>query len=270
MQCILAYSLCCRVCARRSEAALSTGYEPRALDSLYTKFSRPSSLCFTAFCSLCKAYPLCAFPSTLPLAPAHLSRSLLVGNTPRDVAQISCRSPRPLSPPIGRYRVPSPAFLLRTRFLPFRIPVFTCLSRFIAGRASCAVDSAFSAAFPRPHRASQRPAIALPRLGIVSSCLLVVLSSISAASSRFLAVSSRPFIVPHRFFAAIHHVDAQRLCPQLRQACHRQLALIPAQHVRCPSLPRCLGHRHGQAHAPCRPCVRCSQLRHRPGEAAGV
>ena len=215
MQCILAYSLCCRVCARRSEAALSTGYEPRALDSLYTKFSRPSSLCFTAFCSLCKAYPLCAFPSTLPLAPAHLSRSLLVGNTPRDVAQISCRSPRPLSPPIGRYRVPSPAFLLRTRFLPFRFPVFTCLSRFIAGRASFAVDSAFSAAFPRPHRAPQRPAIALPCLGIVSSCLLVVLSSISAASSRFLAVSSRPFIVPHRFFAAIHHVDAQRLRPQL-------------------------------------------------------
>ena len=196
------------MCARRSEAALSTGYEPRALDSLYTKFSRPSSLCFTAFCSLGKAYPLCAFPSTLPLAPAHLSRSLLVGNTPRDVAQISCRSPRPLSPPIGRYRVPSPVCLLGTRFLPFRFPVFTCLSRFIAGRASFAVDSAFSAAFPRPHRAPQRPAIALPCLGIASSCLLVVLSSI-------FAVSSRPFIVPHSFFAAIHHVDAQRLRPQL-------------------------------------------------------
>ena len=202
------------MCARRSEAALSTGYEPRALDSLYTKFSRPSSLCFTAFCSLCKAYPLRAFPSTLPLAPAFLSASLLMGNTPH-VAQVSCRSPRPLLPPIGRDRVPSPAFLLGTRFLPCRSPVFTCLSRFIAGRASFAVDSAFSAAFPRPHRAPQRPAIALPCLGIASSCLLVVLSSISAASSRFLAVSSRPFIVPHRFFAAIHHVDAQRLCPQL-------------------------------------------------------
>lgn len=42
----LAYSLCCsRVCALRAKAALSTGYEPRALSLHFTKFSRPSSPC---------------------------------------------------------------------------------------------------------------------------------------------------------------------------------------------------------------------------------
>ena len=87
---------------RRSGAALSTGYEPRALSSPYTKFSRPSSLCFTAFCSFCIGLSPLLFPSSLPHASRTYRARSRSWEEPRNVAQTSIASALPQSPPFGR------------------------------------------------------------------------------------------------------------------------------------------------------------------------
>ena len=79
----LAYSLCCRALPRRSGAAHSTGYEPRALSSLLTKFSRSSSLCFTAFAPFASAYPLCSFPRLYRSPRATFAPAPVQGGAPR-------------------------------------------------------------------------------------------------------------------------------------------------------------------------------------------
>ena len=197
VQCSLAYSLCCRACARRSRAAHSTGYEPRALSSLLTKFSRSSSLCFTAFAPFASAYPLCSFPRLYRLPRATFAPAPVQGGAPRRRVNFP-RVGFPSKSAVPELFRVSPRLL---RFLP-RI-----------SRASSPYRARSSAARRPPSLASclSSSAASIALLAVVPAVLIVSQSRLLCSPSRVALSPPLPFA----FSSLPRHVLLQHRCPSL-------------------------------------------------------